>query len=75
MYTKEEKFFVLEQGVEMEVGHTTVVLESEQEEGSHVKRVYQICNHGLAQRSSVSSNWITETILFLISFLFHVVLF
>ena len=72
--TKEEKLFVLEQGIEMEVGHTTVALESEQEEAGHVKRVYQICNHGPAQRSSVSRTWNTESVLLLYSFHFSVVL-
>ena len=67
--------FVSEQGIEMEVGLTTVVLESEQEEGGHVKRVYQVCNHGLAQKNSVSRTWITESTLFLYLFHFVVVLF
>ena len=50
----------MEQGLEMEVGHTTVVLEGEEEEGGHVKRVYQICNLGLAQKNQVSRTTITD---------------
>ena len=68
MYTKEEKLFVSEQGIEVEVGHTTVVLESEQEELGHVKRVYEICNRGLAQSNRVSKTW---TLFLYILFSFH----
>ena len=44
----------MEQGVEVEVGQTTVVLELEEEEHGYTKRVYQISNSIIATGHSVS---------------------
>ena len=44
----------MEQGVEVEVGQTTVILEREEEEHGYTKRVYQISNSLIATGHSVS---------------------
>ena len=51
---QEEKFLVREQGSEVEVGQTIVVLELEQEENGYTKRVFQISKSLIAAGHSVS---------------------
>ena len=55
---QEEKFLVMEQGVEVEVGQTTVVLELEEEANGYTKRVYQISNSIIATGHSVSHSFL-----------------